>query len=57
MIGSLEEMLVSTTNWYLPSASAETEPCAGAAADLRQLRVESGALCDPGTLLEWSLDG
>ena len=57
MIGSLEEMLVSTTNWYLPSASAETEPCAGAAADLRQLRVESGALCDPGNLLEWSLDG
>ena len=53
---------LSTTNWHLPralpmieqqghlpSASAETEPCAAAAADLqhplREFRVEWGTLC------------
>ena len=42
---------------HLPSASAETEPCAAAAVDLqrprREFGVESEALCVPGKLVEW----
>ena len=49
MIGSLEVMLLSTTNWYLPSASAEIESCAAAAADLQHAlkTVQGGGLGTP----------
>ena len=47
-------MLVSTTNWCLPSASAEIEPCVTAAADLQG--GEWGTLCSRksgGKVFRW----
>ena len=49
-IGTCQEDLAATEQQEnLPSASAETEPCAAAAVDLqhllREFRVEGGTLC------------
>ena len=51
-----EHLPVTEQRGHLPSASAETEPCATAAVDLqhplRKFRVENGALNAPEKLME-----